>query len=154
MSEIIIGTEFNDPAIQAIRDQVSAKNDGVPFLLLPVKVETRFMKVARPVRDVDLFPDVLEELFELEDRMHFDPSVIPVHELLGKIRKFPIQLDEINKKMENVRRLSGRDNDNLKARFAQLEKSYKDLSLSLSKMKWANDERLGELRLLKNAVES
>ncbi|HZI25839.1 MAG TPA: hypothetical protein VFD46_12225, partial [Chryseolinea sp.] len=154
MSEIIIGTEFNDPAIQAIRDQLSSKDDGVPFLLLPVKIETRFMKVARPVRDVDFFPDVLEEIFELEDRMHFDPSVLPVHEVLGKIRKFPIQLDEINKKMEGVRRLSGRDNDNLSTRFAQLEKSYGDLSLSLSKMKWANDERLRELRVLKNSVAS
>ena len=86
--------------------------------------------------------------------MHFDPSVLPVHEVLGKIRKFPIQLDEINKEMEGVRRLSGKDNENLKARFAQVEKSYQDLSRSLSKMKWDNDERLRELRLLKNAVAS
>ena len=154
MSEIIIGTEFNDPAMQAIRDQVAGKNDGVPFLLLPVKIETRFMKASRPVRDVDLFPDVLEKLFEVEDRMHFDPSVLPVHEVLGKIRKFPIQLDEIGKGLEGVHRLSGRDNENLKARFAQVEKSYQDLSLSLSKMKVDNDERLRELRLLKNAVAS
>ncbi|HKZ36227.1 MAG TPA: hypothetical protein VJ184_01160, partial [Chryseolinea sp.] len=152
MSEIIIGTEFNDPDLQAIRAQVSSKNDGVPFLLLPVKIETRFMKVARPVRDADSFPDALEKLFEVEDRMHFDPSVLPVHEVLGKIRKFPIQLDEINKMMEGVRRLSGRDNENLKARFALIEKSYKDLSQSLSKLKWNNDEHVRELRLLKNTI--
>lgn len=154
MSEIIIGTEFNDPDMQAIRDQVSGKNDGIPFLLLPVKIETRFMKANRPVRDVDPFPDVLEGLFEVEDRMHFDPAVLPVHEVLGKIRKFPIQLDDINKKLEGVRRLSGQDNENLKARFAQIEKSYKDLSRSLSKVKLDDAERVRELRLLKTTIES
>ena len=54
MSEIIIGTEFNDPAMQGYPRSGSGKNDGVPFLLLPVKIETRFMKANRPVRDVDL----------------------------------------------------------------------------------------------------
>ena len=149
MSELVIGTEFNDPAMQSIRDQVAAKSDGIPFLLLPVKIETRFMKADRPVLDTDPFPGVLENLFDIEDKMHFDPAVLPLREVLGKIRKFPVQLDELNKKMEGVRRLSGRDSENLNSRFAQLQKTYKQLSLSLSKLKFGNDTDVQAVRAAK-----
>lgn len=38
-----------DNALAAIRSMTGAKKDGIPFLLFPVRVETRFMQVARSV---------------------------------------------------------------------------------------------------------
>jgi len=64
-----------DPQISAIRSIVSAKNSRVPFLLLPVRIETRFMKVTKPtIHKVDesLFGDILIDLSRV-DQMLLEP---------------------------------------------------------------------------------
>ena len=66
MSEQIIATTFTDPAISAIRAQVAANDDHIPYLLLPVKIETRFMRVDRPVSKPNRFGEVLSDLSNLE----------------------------------------------------------------------------------------
>lgn len=44
----MIKAKYTDPKLDQIRDAVAGKTDGIPFLLLPVRMETRFMKVERP----------------------------------------------------------------------------------------------------------
>ena len=49
MSQDIISTKFNDPNIDQIRTSTGRLNDKYPFLLMPVRLETRYMRVDRPV---------------------------------------------------------------------------------------------------------
>ncbi|HEY6978177.1 MAG TPA: hypothetical protein VH396_17875 [Chitinophagaceae bacterium] len=42
-----ITAQLQDPRINDIRNSVNQKNDAIPFLLLPVRIETRFMQMQR-----------------------------------------------------------------------------------------------------------
>jgi hypothetical protein len=152
MSDIINGTAYNDPDLQGIRDQVATQNDGIPFLLLPVKIETRFMKVDRPVYETDVYPDILVTLFEMEHRIGFDPLVLPQHEILGKIRKLPLQLDDIAARIKDIKRFSGKEKEYLLSRSIKLENTHNKLSQALSQLSWKDEEKIRELRLLKNEM--
>src|SRR4051812_10647867 len=51
----IITAQLEDPRIADIRNSVNQKNDAIPFLLMPVRIETRFMQVQRlPPKDVTI----------------------------------------------------------------------------------------------------
>ena len=66
----IINAQIEDPRINDIRNSVHQKDDAIPFLLLPVRIETRFMQVQRvPVQKITI-ESVLEGL------AHFHVQVI------------------------------------------------------------------------------
>src|SRR5690606_38043922 len=65
-----INAQIEDPRINDIRNSVHQKNDAIPFLLLPVRIETRFMQVQRvPAQEITV-ESVLEGL------AHFHIQVI------------------------------------------------------------------------------
>jgi len=152
MSEIINATGFNDPAIQVIRSQVATRDDAIPFLLLPVKIETRFMKADREIVERDMFPALVEKLFEADDYMHFDPAPLPSHEVLGKIRKIQDQFKEIARVTGNVARLSGKEKDHLRSKLIRIEKTHDELSRNLSKIQWNDGGKMKDMRALKNKM--
>jgi hypothetical protein len=53
MSQDIISTKFYDPNIAQIRSSTKRLDDKYPFLLMPVRLETRYMRVDRPVSGYD-----------------------------------------------------------------------------------------------------
>lgn len=64
-----IKAKYTDSGINEVRNYVSSKNSKTPFLLLPVRIETRFMKVERAditFTDSHLVGEILEELHEIE----------------------------------------------------------------------------------------
>ena len=49
----IINAQIEDPRINDIRNSIHQKNDAISFLLLPVRIETRFMQVQRvPAQEI------------------------------------------------------------------------------------------------------
>lgn len=67
MSQTIIGESFHDTKLDDIRQMVSTKNDNTPFLMLPVRVEARYMTVDRPVSlNLDGFYHILPKFVELD----------------------------------------------------------------------------------------
>ncbi|GEM_PF-1674261 len=149
MSEIINPTGNNDLKIEEIRNQVKAHSDAIPYLLLPLKIETRFMRVDRPVFEKDTFPEVLDELFAIDDSLQFDPKNLPEHEVLGKLGKLVASLETTVKKVGEIKRITGNDKDLLLSALAQLDRNYKKLGQELSRLRWRDVARLKQLRLLK-----
>jgi len=147
MSEIIYATDYTDPGLQAIRDLAQSKNDNIPFLLLPVKIETRFMKVDRPLHQPDVYPDLVRQLFELEDRMHFTSESLPAHEVLGKLRKIRTQLEKIQNSTASINRISVTDKKHLIVKTGHLETAHRHLSQNLSRAHWSDAEKMREFRL-------
>ena len=146
MSTMIHATTYNDPLIQTIRNQVTAKSDGVPYLLFPVKIETRFMEVERSVRDKpDLYAEVLDSSFALEEYLRFDPGPLPNHEVLGRMRKLPGMVHEINVKTDGIQHLSSKDRDRLVSELVQIEKVHEQLSIKLSLLPWTDKMELRRL---------
>ncbi len=152
MSENINATGYTDPAIAAIRNQVSTKSDGIPYLLLPVKIETRFMKVDKSIQEGDVFTDVLEGLFEIEDNLRFIPNTLPPQEVLGKIRKLIKKLQNITINLKDIKRLSGDDKENLQSKLLQIQINQKNLAQNLNRIRWDDLKKLKELRILKNEL--
>jgi len=154
MSNLVNANGYNDPEIVAIRNQVNTNTDTIPYLLLPVKIETRFMRVDRPILTPDVYADVLEGLFEIEDRMRFTPAVLPPHEVLGKIKKVQNLLDDVNSKIKEIKRLSTSERENIQNRFVQIQKTERKLSQSLSKVRWTDRAKLRDLRVQKNLLST
>lgn len=64
-----IKAKYTDPEISQIRNYVGSKDSKTPILLLPVRIETRFMKVERADKtftDSHLVGEILEKLHEIE----------------------------------------------------------------------------------------
>ena len=57
-----IQANYTDPNLQSVRETVAGKSDGIPFLLLPVRMETRFMKAERPTEAALNQPAGLESI--------------------------------------------------------------------------------------------
>lgn len=125
---------YNNPEILDLRNSVQEKNDNIPFLLLPVKIETRFMEVDRAVLDFDTFPEVIERLFEIENKLRFDPRRLPLREVLGKIRNCGKYITETITKISEIKRLSGKDLQSIRLRLVQIEKANILLLKKLSKI--------------------
>ena len=149
---MIEASEYTDPLLQSIRNMVSQKDDGIPFLLMPVKLETRFMKAERPIDDdKDSYPWVVEGLFELEEKIDFNPLRIPPHEALGKTRNVKQQLEAFSGQLEGIIRLSAEEKSNLNWRIQDLKESYQTLSRNLSRVKW-DESKAREIQTLKSSI--
>jgi len=60
----------NRQLLAAIQNQLHNDYDGrLPFLLLPVRIETRFMQVDRPVAGDSINSDLLDRLGELKNNL-------------------------------------------------------------------------------------
>lgn len=143
---------YNNSEIVVVRNSVLSKNDDIPFLLLPVKIETRFMKVERSILDPDTFPDVIEGLFEIDNKLRFIPDVLPPMEVLGKIKNLQSYIDEIIAKSSEIQRLSGNNIQAVNTRILQVQKAESMLSGNLSKLRWPDASLMSKLRVQKNLL--
>lgn len=60
---IPITANYTDPLLDSIKARVNTKKDNIPFLLLPVRLETRFMKVQKSIFSETVSP--VEQFLEL-----------------------------------------------------------------------------------------
>src|SRR6476620_363519 len=89
---------FEDPKIKDIRNEVAQKNDAVPFLLLPVRIETRFKQV--PKKPFEKSIDV-ETLLEGLGALHVQaidvfqkPNALNLRSLITAITTFNDSIDK------------------------------------------------------------
>ncbi|HSO87030.1 MAG TPA: hypothetical protein VLQ91_10790, partial [Draconibacterium sp.] len=110
------------------------------------------MKVDRSILDADTFPDVIEGLFEVENKLRFIPGVLPPREVLGKIRNLQAYIDKINAKASEIKRLSANDLQAVNIKIIQIQKAQSTLSKSLSQLHWKDANLMSELRVQKNLL--
>ena len=100
MSQDIISTAFYDPNVQQVRQATGRHSDMFPFLLMPVRLETRFMKVDRPVT-LQAHPNLLCLLLELKYLFlkleHI--NIEDIHEARDLRRQMEKVIRELDKKM-------------------------------------------------------
>ena len=67
--------DFQDPLLDEVRQTVRAMTDDVPFMLLPLRLETRFMTRERPTtaQQFGIFGGIVEKTVALTVRL-FDPQ--------------------------------------------------------------------------------
>jgi len=62
-----INANYQDTNISAIRQMLAGKNDDIPILLMPVRIETRFMRVPIEQRVASMTTNLETTLFDLAD---------------------------------------------------------------------------------------
>ena len=154
MSEQIIATTFTDPAISAIRAQVAANDDHIPYLLLPVKIETRFMRVDRPVSKPNRFGEVLSDLSNLETYAIFDPLKLPIHEVSGRYKKIAGMAASVSTKTSEMETLDGPSKETLSKKITAILKQNQELGASAGKLKNLDNSDIVQLRAYRNSTES
>src|SRR5689334_20566388 len=154
MSEQIIATGFTDPLLAGIRAQVAAKTDHIPFLLLPVKIETRFMKVDKPLTEKDPFPDVLTDLAKLEDYMRVDVKNMPAQEVIGRGNKMLEMMSAVKENATGIKRFSSADREALLQRIQTIQKENESIVATLNKFKAKDETTDNDLRSIRIQLAS
>ena len=128
MSQDIISTKYYDLEIQNIRGVVQDYDDKYPFLLMPVRLETRYMRVDRPVFTEE-DPDVLYLVQEMKYLfLKAEQLEITDHRKLKRIKKQILDLsDEIEEKMKSVISLPYPEYEWWKENVEDIRKSYERL---------------------------
>lgn len=153
MSTPITATVHSDPEIETIRTQVASKNDGIPYVLLPVKIETRFMTVDQPLVATDYYADVLEGLYRTYDILPIDPWQTPRLELLDKLREATGILADVKQNAAKLQGLTPGDKDPLTKQAQQLQRRVDLAANALDKLATDNDNISAELRRLSGRVK-
>lgn len=137
------GTD-NVARVETIRERVrSQHDDGTPFVLLPVRIETRFMQVDRPARDEDEAPsaeDMLEQLRRL-------------HALLDEIavRDFHTELGTAKRKV--IKRREREHYQFIEAKVSSLKESRLEMLECLRNCSGSSREEASALRTEAEALE-
>jgi hypothetical protein len=154
MSEPIIATTFTDPGINSIRAQVAGNSDLVPYLLLPVKIETRFMRVDRPIVKPNKFGEILTDIANLNAYSNFDPLTIPVHEVTGRYKKVAVMAEAIAAKVNELDTLDGASKKTLAAAIKTFLLQNQSLGAAAGKLKNIDAAQIVQLRSYRNAADS
>ena len=154
MSEPIIATTFTDPGINDIRAQVAGNSDLVPYLLLPVKIETRFMRVDRPIVKPDRFGEILTDIANLNAYSKFDPLTIPVHEVEGRYKKVSAMAEAIAAKVNELDTLDGASKETLTTAIKTFLQQNQSLGAAAGKLKNIDAARIVQLRAYRNIADS
>jgi len=130
---MIQATDYTDPLIDSIRQTVASKDDQIPFLLLPIKIETRFMKVEKPLYNYgDSYPQVLEGLYATEELL--DSSLkLEGGELLNVLSTVHDSLDKSCCGVETIQQISNTEKQGLLVNLTTIERKYEQLSRNVSK---------------------
>jgi hypothetical protein len=154
MSEPIIATTYTDPAINAIRTQVAGNDDGIPYLLLPVKIETRFMKVDRPITKPDKFGEILIDLNNLDAYIKFIPGKLPLHEVSGRYNKIVAMSKSIESKAATIESLDGASKETLIGKIKLIITQNQALGAATAKMPSLEAASIVRLRTNRNDTDA
>lgn len=150
---MITATDFTDPRINSIRSNVGRKDDGIPFLLLPVKVETRFMRVDRPAGlERGGFVSALGSLYAINDEQQYEPGKLPEHEVLGKVRNAGTKVAALTSELEALDPLPDTDQEQLRKKAKQIEQDGTKLDAKLSRVPWTDTAQRKALKELRNEL--
>lgn len=154
MSEPIIATTYTDPAIQAIRTQVAANDDKIPYLLLPVKIETRFMRVDRPVSKPNRFGELLTDISNVTEYAKFEPARLPLHEVSGRYNRIDIMANAIRDKAADIAFLDGPSKGTLIGKVNQLLLLNQSLGAATAKISGLDAGTIVRLRTSRNNTDA
>src|SRR5215218_698754 len=89
---------FEDPKIKDIRNAVAQKNDAIPFLLLPVRIETRFKQVPKKLFekaiDVETLLEGLGAIHVLAIDVSQKPNALNLRSLITELTNFNNSVDK------------------------------------------------------------
>jgi hypothetical protein len=148
----ITATVHQDPEIDDIRASVASKSDGYPYVLLPVKIETRFMKVDKPITIDNSVVPVLDDLYVAIDLLDFDPFVLPRPQLFDRLSKASTLMESLQPHSGKLQGINATDWQRLSTKVNLLEGKLNSLSTSLGKLNVKSTDTAGALRTLRTTL--
>ena len=100
-----ITANYTDPKLKQIRKATADKSDEIPFLLLPVRLETRFMKVKKTYTDSSDQQEGIEEIIQCLAEAQILLSQDTKNTRLTELKKLA---KETQKKLRSARRILNR----------------------------------------------
>ena len=135
MSQDNLGTAYFDPRVDQVRNATENHSDIFPFLLMPVRLETRYMKVDKPV-ELHVDPDVLLLVLELKYQFlkleHSDPEKVSV--IRDHIKHIEKIIKELDSKMNSPMPLPYPDNVRWEENVSDIRDSYARLAAGFKNM--------------------
>ncbi len=137
---------FEDPKIEEIRNAVSQKNDAVPFMLLPVRIETRFKQIEKVQHTGTVN---IESLLEGLGFIHVMSIDVMQQPDANNLRELISQLNAYNAAITPDETILIKEKGWLKQLFADLKKDV-DRIISMANTGFANEA--AQLRVSINAT--
>ena len=104
-----ISARYTDPLIQQVKATAGAKPNRIPFLLLPVRIETRFMKAERPIaalENANLLSEILQQLADIDIYLLEDIELSGSAGQQEFIGKFSEDLTDTANKVERLEKVT------------------------------------------------
>ena len=148
MSLNIQGKSYQNSKFEQISKMLASKPDDVPFLLFPIRLETRFMSEDRPVSSsVDGFYKALPNLLKLDYALRELAAVkAPVFsEVLKTLKAFSNDVSIVIKDIRKLHTLSSREYKLLRRHMLYLKKSIFKIKQHFPKSKTSNRLPIGKV---------
>ncbi len=150
MSSPITASVNEDSALSSIRSQVAAKNDGIPFLLLPVRIETRFMTADRPTVTQGGVSTVLNEAYRTGTLLDFQVQKQTPPKVLEHMDRLESQLKTTYELVEELGQVSSTYQTAMAARMESYQSKLGQFLKSVDGLRWAS--RIDQMNLFKARV--
>jgi len=111
---------LEDKRIEEIKMMTATKDDGIPFLLLPVRIETRFMELDEPSQTTptDNIDSILDQLLIVQvDILDIETA----QQAAGTINKSLINLQQVSKSINEITNLTAKNKRILKEMTVNLQ---------------------------------
>lgn len=104
---------LTDKSIEEIKAMTATKDDGVPFLLLPVRIETRFMQLDEPSQTAaaDATDEILDKLLTVQVDLL---DMRNIQDAGGVVARANKTLDDVSKLLDNLVNLTIKNKSILK----------------------------------------
>ena len=111
---------LEDKRIEEIKSMTAAKDDGIPFLLLPVRIETRFMELDEPSQTTatDNIDAILDQLLIIQvDILDIEAA----SQAAAAINKSLLNLQQVSKLINEITNLTAKNKRILKEMAVNLQ---------------------------------
>src|SRR5947207_8414948 len=111
---------LEDKRIDEIKTMTAAKDDGIPFLLLPVRIETRFMELDEPSQttSTDNIDTILDSMLVIQVDLL---DIQNAGEAGTATSKSLLNLLQVNKRVSEITNLTAKNKRILKEMAANLQ---------------------------------
>lgn len=102
-----ITASYTDPLLNSLRATVKTKDDGLPFLLFPVRLETRFMEVEQVVgvNKTGVFENLLGQLGNINILLFEDMLALSINRRIAKCIQITELIKNVNDDIRNAHQL-------------------------------------------------
>ena len=153
MNNNTIKADYTDPKLVSIKTDIAGMNDNTPFLLLPIRVEARFMKTEKKVyTGPAVIDNILEDLIRISYFLKIPSGKLHIAELIKISKDVDKELERTLERLDEVETISSKEKGWLEDQNLEMNKNVEIFSDTIARLKPDNEEEKKQITLLRKQL--